>query len=101
VENPVIFYNSIDALVIPSNDKLESFGMVGAEAIKSGCRVVVSDMPGMRDLVVKSGAGCLFDPNDPLDLAEKLKLVVKDGRISEKKNLWKIEDVVQKYEKLL
>ncbi|KKQ89541.1 MAG: Glycosyltransferase [Candidatus Shapirobacteria bacterium GW2011_GWE1_38_92] len=101
MENPVIFYNSIDVLVLPSNNKLEAFGMVVAEAIKSGCRVVVSDMPGMRDLVIQSDAGYLFDPNNPFDLAEKLKLVVKDGRVDKKNNLWKIEDVVQKYEKLL
>ena len=100
VENPVTFYNSIDVLVLPSNNKLEAFGMVVAEAIKSGCRVVVSDMPGMRDLVVQSDAGYLFDPNNPFDLAEKLKLVVKDGRVDKKNNLWKIEDVVQRFEEL-
>jgi len=99
IENPVTFYNSIDVLVLPSNNKLEAFGMVAAEAVKSGCPVVVSDRPGMRDVIKTGKLGYLFDPNDSHDLAEKLKLVIEESNTFKKKaNLWKLGEVIKKYE---
>jgi glycosyltransferase involved in cell wall biosynthesis len=48
----------------------EGFGLVAAEYMASGRPVIVSDVPGLRDIV--SGAGLLFKPGDENDLAEKI-----------------------------
>jgi glycosyltransferase involved in cell wall biosynthesis len=74
VENISDFYRQISCLVLPSNNTLESFGMVLAEAIKSGTPVVASDLPGIRVPIRESGFGELFDPNNVDDLVKKIKI---------------------------
>lgn len=76
VKNPSEFYKSIDCLVLPSNNRLESFGMVAAESISCGTPVVVTNIAGVRVPVIKSGYGEVFESNDVDDLALKIKLVL-------------------------
>ena len=71
-EQIVKFYSEIDVLVLPSIDPLESFGMVQVEAMCCGTPVVASDMPGVNEVVTKSGFGLLAEPRSPSDLAEKI-----------------------------
>lgn len=80
IDNPVKLFNSIDCLVLPSNNPLESFGMVAAEAIKSGCPVITSDIPGVRLPVRLSKMGELFQSNDSKELRNKIILVCKNGK---------------------
>ena len=76
VDNVADFYKKINCLVLPSNNTLESFGMVSAEAIKCGTPVVASNLPGIRVPVWISGIGELFDPGDSNDLVNKIKKVL-------------------------
>jgi glycosyltransferase involved in cell wall biosynthesis len=80
VENPGDFFNSIDCLVLPSNNQLESFGMVLAEAIKCGCPAVAFDLPGIRVPIQKTGFGEICRPNDVEDLKDKIMTVLENGR---------------------
>lgn len=105
VDNPVKIFNSIDCLVLPSNNPLESFGMVAAEAIKSGCPVITSDIPGVRLPIKLSGMGELFESNNSDELSNKIALVCKNGKefYREKaKNLelFDYKKTVNEYEKL-
>lgn len=68
----VAFYNLIDVLVLPSVDPLEAFGMVQVEAMLCGTPVVASDMPGVREVVARTGFGRLARRGDPEDIAAKL-----------------------------
>jgi len=68
----VSFYNLIDVLVLPSVDPLEAFGMVQVEALLCQTPVVVSDMPGVREVVNKTGFGMVAKMKNPQDIAAKI-----------------------------
>lgn len=74
------FYKKIDLLVLPSDDRLESFGWVQVEAMKCGTPCVATNLPGMRVPVLKSEFGELFENRDEIDLANKIELVLKNGK---------------------
>jgi len=50
----------------------EGFGLAALEAIACGAKVVCSDVPGMKDLLVPLGASS-FECADPDDLARKIE----------------------------
>jgi len=72
------FYSGIDVLVLPSIDPLEAFGMVQVEAMLCGTPVVASDLPGVREVVQKTGFGLISKVKDPLDISQKILSVIKD-----------------------
>lgn len=74
------FYRNIDTLVLPSDDRLESFGWVQIEAMSCGTPCVATNLPGMRMPVKKSGGGELFENKNSKDLAQKLIKVLKRGK---------------------
>jgi glycosyltransferase involved in cell wall biosynthesis len=59
-----------DCLVLPS--RVESFGMVVAEALASGTPVIVSSMVGAKDLVGDGRAGWVVPVGDPDALAARM-----------------------------
>ena len=65
-------YASADVVVQPSL-LFEPFGLVAVEAMACGRPVIVSDLPGVRDVVSEAGGGLLATPGDPLDLATKIQ----------------------------
>lgn len=73
------FYADLDVLVLPSIDRLESFGLVQIEAMLRGVPVVATDRPGMRTPVAKTGMGRLFAANDPDAFAEAIADVLING----------------------
>jgi len=100
------FYNSIDVLVLPSNDTLESFGWVQIEAMMCGAPCVATNLPGMRVPILETRMGELFENENSKQLAEKLALVLKNGKKYYydigKNNLKKFDykKSVDKYERL-
>lgn len=59
-----------DALVLPS--LLEGYGMVLSEALWCGVPVIASRVGAAEQLVQATGAGLLYEPNDPPGLARAL-----------------------------
>jgi len=79
------FYRLIDILVLASEK--ESFGLVQVEAMFSGCPVVVSNLPGARDPVEKTGAGEIVPVGNPRQLAQAIIKVLKNKRRYRQKTL--------------
>jgi glycosyltransferase involved in cell wall biosynthesis len=64
-------YAAADALVLPSLDRGEAFGLVLLEAMRAGLPVVASAIPGsgIGEVVVDGGTGRLVAPGDAAGLA--------------------------------
>lgn len=65
-------YRDSDVFVFPSCNRREAFGIAPMEALASGIPIVVSDIPGPRNLVLQSGAGSIFEPRSPESLARAI-----------------------------
>lgn len=71
------FYQESDIFVFSSI--AESFGHPLVEAMASGLPIVASDIPICREICGE--AALYFDPMDPQELAQKILLLWKDGRM--------------------
>lgn len=81
------FYQAIDVLVLPSDDRLESFGLVQVEAMINGCPVVASDLPGVRQPILMTGGGRLTPVGNPKKLAKNIMAVLERRREYSRKAL--------------
>jgi len=72
------YYAACDVFVLPSVSRLEAFGIVALEAMSSGKPVVVTDMPGVREVVSDGVEGLLCEPLNAEDLAEKINRLLAD-----------------------
>ena len=70
------FYASIDVFALPSVNSFEAFGIVQVEAMRVGVAALASDLPGVRQPVLKTGFGAITNPRDPADIASKLRQLV-------------------------
>lgn len=71
------FYKFINLLVVPSVNRTEAFGLVQAEAMFVGCPVVATDLPGVKFLVEKTGAGKICQIKNSDDLKMKIEKIRK------------------------
>ncbi|MFB5086098.1 glycosyltransferase [Psychrobacillus sp. PGGUH221] len=69
-----------DIFVLSS--RWEGFGLVAVEAMAAGLPVIVSDVPGLRD-VVKDAGGTLFEAGDEQDLSKKILTIADSSSILE------------------
>ncbi len=74
------FYSSCDALVLPSIDPLEAFGIVQVEAMLCGTPVIATNLPGVRIPVTKTGMGLIIRQRDEKSLAEAIVRIIKDKK---------------------
>ncbi|MDL5154679.1 glycosyltransferase family 4 protein [Actinomycetospora termitidis] len=58
------FYASIDAFALPSVNAFEAFGIVQVVGMLAGVPAVVSDLPGVRLPVERTGFGRIVPPSD-------------------------------------
>ncbi len=68
------YYQSHDVLVLSSHS--EGLGMVILEAFSFSMPVVGSNVEGIAELL-QGGRGLLFEPDNPTDLAQKLKWLAR------------------------
>lgn len=67
-------YASSDVFIFPS--VTETFGNVTVEAMASGLPALCVAAGGARDLIIPGENGFLLDPNDPLEFAKAIDLLV-------------------------
>ncbi len=72
------YYAACDVFVLPSVSRLEAFGIVALEAMATGKPVVVSDIPGVREVITDGVEGLVADVVNPEDLAEKVRTLLSD-----------------------
>jgi rhamnosyl/mannosyltransferase len=70
-------YSRSDVIVLPSVTRAEAFGLVVLEGMAVGCVPVVSDLPGVRDLVAHTGV--VVPPRDVGALRAALGGLAEDG----------------------
>ncbi len=103
------YYAASDVFVLPSIMRLESFGLVIAEAMSCGKPVIVSDIPGVREVITDNVEGVLVPPMDEKILSEKINLLLSNKEMRkrmgdsgrkkvEEKFSW--DKVIQKIEKV-
>ena len=63
-EQMAAFYPNLDILVLPSINSTESFGLVQIEAMICGIPVIASNLPGVRQPVLKHNFGRIFPVGD-------------------------------------
>lgn len=73
------FYRGIHVLVLPSDDRIEAYGMVQVEAMLRGTPCATSDRPGMREPIRLTGFGRVFRPGSAPGLAEALAQILLHG----------------------
>jgi len=99
------FFGICEVLTVPSINRTESFGLVQIEAMLSGCPVVASNLPGVREPVRITGMGEIVPIRDSGALAEAIVKVIQNreayvkprGFIEER---FSIERTLQEYEGL-
>lgn len=72
------YYAACDITVLPSVSRLEAFGIAALEAMSTGKPVVVSDIPGVREVVTDGVEGLLCEPLNAEDLADKINALLAD-----------------------
>jgi len=92
------YYASCDVFVLPSVSRLEAFGLVIVEAMASGKPVVVSDIPGVNEVVEEGKDGLLCKPMDAEDLAKKIKMLLEDRELARKMGENGRKKVLEKYD---
>lgn len=69
------------ALILPSVNMSEAFGLVLLEGMASGLPVIASNLPGVRSVFKNGEQGFLFKPGNVDDLAQRIwQVVVSDKR---------------------
>ncbi|MEM3851440.1 MAG: glycosyltransferase family 4 protein [Methanomassiliicoccales archaeon] len=66
-------YRAADVVVIPSTSRLEAFSIAAIEAMACGTPLVVSDIPGVREVIRDGLHGFVCPPMNPEAIAEKLR----------------------------
>jgi glycosyltransferase involved in cell wall biosynthesis len=67
-------------LVVPSS--FESYGSVAVEGMKAGCIVLAAKVGGLKEIINEDFL--LFSPNDPAELAEKLRIIALNPKVQTK-----------------
>jgi glycosyltransferase involved in cell wall biosynthesis len=73
------FYKNIDMLTIPSLNSTEAFGLVQIEAMMNGKPSIASDLPGVRQPVLRHKMGRVIPIGDADALANSIIEIWKKG----------------------
>lgn len=99
------FYQNLDMLVIPSLNSTESFGLVQIEAMMKGVPSIASNLPGVRQPVLRHEMGRVIPIGSAQDLAKvacELASMKKPAqkKLAEIKTMYAPDTIAHVYEKL-
>ncbi len=89
-------YRSADVVAVPSLWP-EPFGIVGLEAMSNGLPVVASRVGGISEWLRDGATGYLTEPGDPVDLAQRLLLLLDDVELRKSFGQNALSDVRSRY----
>ncbi len=72
---------SADAFVMPSVSGPESYGLAILEAMASGVPPIVTNLPGVRELVADLSDGLVVEPGNIRSLCEAIELIREDASL--------------------
>ena len=72
------YFNLSDAVILPSINSSEAFGIVLVEGMACGKPVLASDLAGVRAVVENGKNGFVFAPKNSLAIAEKIVALFSD-----------------------
>ncbi len=75
------YLRAADLFVFPSQNRLEGFGLVVAEALAAGLPVVIADMPGVREVIEPGVEGLLVEPMIQRDLVAQVTTLLDDPEL--------------------
>jgi glycosyltransferase involved in cell wall biosynthesis len=78
------FYAATDIFVVAQNTLIECMGQSMKEAMACGVPVVGSNIGGVPEAISDNETGLLFVPDDPEDLAKKIKILIDDKDLRER-----------------
>ena len=76
-EEMASFFRLCDVVTVTSTNSTEAFGMVQVEAMLAGTPVVATDLPGVREVVRRTGMGETVPVGDVTALVEALVRVLR------------------------
>lgn len=92
------FYAATDIFVVAQNTLIECMGQSMKEAMACGVPVVGSNIGGVPEAIVDGETGLLFEPDNPEDLAEKIKILIDDEVLRERIGMNARETSVEKFD---
>ncbi len=91
-------YHAVASVVaLPSQNRLEGFGLAIVEAMASGRPVIVADLPGVREVIEDGVDGLLAEPLLAEDLARKCTSLLSDPARREAMGAKARESALTKY----
>lgn len=93
-----LYYAACDVFVLPSLTRLEAFGIVGLEAMATGKPVIVSDIPGVREVITHGREGFLSPPMEIKEMAKRIKKLLGDPGLRKRMGTAGRKKVVEKFE---
>jgi glycosyltransferase involved in cell wall biosynthesis len=93
----VLAYQSANVHVLPSVNQGEAYGLVTLEAAACGLPSVVSDLPGVRTLVVNHHTGFIVPPQDASALSLVLTMFLLDADLAKVMGQRALERVRQQF----
>jgi glycosyltransferase involved in cell wall biosynthesis len=74
---------SVMPSVVASSGDQEGLGLVAVEALGCGCAVVAFDLPAVRDTIIDGQTGLMAEPENAVDLADKIAMLLDDDALCE------------------
>ena len=99
-EQAPAYLAALDLLVVPSETQpnwKEQFGRVVIEAMACGTPVVGSNSGEIPKLIADTGGGLIFAERQPLNLAEKLTMLIRDPALRAQLKAQGVESVRRRY----
>jgi rhamnosyl/mannosyltransferase len=93
-----LYYAACDVFVLPSLTRLEAFGIVGLEAMSTGKPVIVSDIPGVREVITDGREGYLSPPMEIKIMAKRINKLLADPKLRARMGKYGRKKVVEKFE---